>query len=71
VAFYDTIDHERLLSIIRQYCGEEQRFEDFFRACLSKWSAHNASSTMSRGIPQGSNASDFLANLFCMRLIVR
>jgi retron-type reverse transcriptase len=32
VAFYDTIDHERLLSIIRQYCGEEQRFEDFFRA---------------------------------------
>ena len=64
VAFYDTIDHERLLSIIRQYCGEEQRFEDFFRACLSKWSAHNASYTMSRGIPQGSNASDFLANLF-------
>lgn len=64
VAFYDTIDHKRLLDIIRQYCGEERRFEDFFRQCLSKWSAHNSTSTMSRGIPQGSNASDFLANLY-------
>ena len=64
VAFYDTIDHERLLSLIRQYCGEDDRFQDFLRQCLSKWSAHNADSTMGRGIPQGSNASDFLANLY-------
>ncbi|MEO0536917.1 MAG: RNA-directed DNA polymerase [Cyanobacteria bacterium P01_A01_bin.123] len=64
VAFYDTIDHERLLSLIRQYCGKEDKFESLFRQCLSKWSAHNATSTMGRGIPQGSNASDFLANLY-------
>lgn len=64
VAFYDTIDHERLLSLIRQYCCRDNKFEDFFRQCLSKWSAHNATSTMGRGIPQGSNASDFLANLY-------
>jgi len=64
VAFYDMIDHERLLSLVGQYCSEDKRFENFFRTCLSKWSAHNASSTMSRGIPQGSNASDFLANLY-------
>jgi hypothetical protein len=64
VAFYDTIDHERLLSLIQYYCGEDDRFESLFRQCLSKWSAHNATSTMGRGIPQGSNASDFLANLY-------
>lgn len=64
VAFYDTIDHKRLLNLIRQYCGEDRRFEDLLRQCLSKWSAHNANSTMGRGIPQGSNASDFLANLY-------
>jgi retron-type reverse transcriptase len=64
VAFYDTIDHERLLCLVRKYCGEDQRFERIFRECLSKWSAHDAKVTMSRGIPQGSNASDFIANLF-------
>jgi hypothetical protein len=64
VAFYDTIDHERLLNLIRQYCGKDDKLESLFRQCLSKWSAHNATSTMGRGIPQGSNASDFLANLY-------
>ena len=64
VAFYDTIDHKRLLDIICQHCGKDCRFENFFSQCLSKWSAHNATSTMGRGIPQGSNASDFLANLY-------
>lgn len=64
VSFYDTIDHERLLYLIRQYCGEDNQFENLFRKCLSQWSAHKAQVKMSRGIPQGSNASDFLANLF-------
>jgi retron-type reverse transcriptase len=68
VAFYDTIDHERLLSLVRQYCGEDTKFESFFRQCLSKWSAHNSTSTMGRGIPQGSNASDFLANLYLHKI---
>ncbi len=64
VAFYDTIDHERLLGFIRKYCGKDERFEGMLRKCLSKWSAHNPDAIMSRGIPQGTNASDFLANLF-------
>lgn len=64
VAFYDTIDHQHLLNLIRRYCGEDQKFEKIFLECLSKWSAHNANFRMSRGIPQGSNASDFIANLF-------
>jgi len=64
VAFYDTVDHQRLLSLIQRYCDDDQKFIELFGKCLSKWSAHNASVTMSRGIPQGTNASDFLANLF-------
>ncbi len=64
VAFYDTIDHARMLSLIRKYCGEDPRLENLFKKCLTKWAVHNTDITMSRGIPQGSNASDFLANLF-------
>ncbi len=64
VAFYDTIDHVRLLSLIRKYCGEDEQFEKLLRECLATWAVHNANITMGRGIPQGSNASDFLANLF-------
>ncbi len=66
VAFYDTIDHQRLLGRVREYCGEDQKFEGLLRECLAKWSAHSPSVTMSRGIPQGSNASDYLANLYLL-----
>jgi hypothetical protein len=64
VAFYDTIDHALLLETVRTYCPEDERFLQLFRQCIAKWSAHSSSAEMSRGIPQGSNASDFLANLF-------
>ncbi|BAZ65788.1 RNA-directed DNA polymerase [Fischerella sp. NIES-4106] len=64
VAFYDTIDHARLLSLIRKYCGDDQQFQELLQECLAKWAVHNSNITMGRGIPQGSNASDFLANLF-------
>lgn len=70
VSFYDTIDHERLIQIVWKYCGakRDSKFESLLRECLSKWSAHTADVKMSRGIPQGSNASDFLANLFLYEL---
>ena len=64
VSFYDTIDHERLLHLVKKYCGKDEKFEVLLRNCLSTWATHNRSITMSRGIPQGSNASDFLANLY-------
>lgn len=64
VSFYDTIEHERLITLVQQYCGEDKRFLRLLRECLSKWSAHSRTQSMSRGIPQGSNASDYLANLF-------
>ena len=70
VSFYDTIDHERLIQILRKYCRckRDSKFENLLRECLSRWSAHTADVKMSRGIPQGSNASDFLANLFLYEL---
>jgi retron-type reverse transcriptase len=70
VSFYDTIDHERLIQLVRKYCGCKRysKFEKLLKECLSKWSAHTADVKMSRGIPQGSNASDFLANLFLHEL---
>lgn len=70
VSFYDTIDHERLIQILWKYCRckRDNKFENLLRECLSKWSAHTVDVKMSRGIPQGSNASDFLANLFLYEL---
>lgn len=64
VAFYDTIDHERLIGVIRRYCPNDEKLFDLFRKCISKWAAHSNEISMSRGIPQGSNASDYLANLY-------
>jgi hypothetical protein len=64
VAFYDTIDHERLMDVIRRFCPNDEKFLILFRTCISKWAAHSNEISMSRGIPQGSNASDFLANLY-------
>ena len=64
VAFYDTIDHERLIGVIKRYCPEDEKFFGLFKKCISKWAAHSNLISMSRGIPQGSNASDFLANLY-------
>lgn len=64
VSFYDTIDHQTLLHFIKKYAGADARFVEFFEKCLEKWASHNTDTSMSRGIPQGSNASDFLANLY-------
>jgi retron-type reverse transcriptase len=64
VAFYDTIDHERLLAIIAEFCGQDGKFAKLFGECLKTWSAHTPFANIGRGIPQGTNASDFLANLY-------
>lgn len=68
VAFYDSVDHERLRNQISQYCGNDERFLALFSKCLSTWATHRENATMGRGIPQGSNASDYLANLFLYEL---
>lgn len=64
VSFYDTIDHQTLFHFVKKYANGDSRFVSFFKQCLAKWAAHNTDTSMSRGIPQGCNASDFLANLY-------
>ncbi len=64
VSFYDTIDHQTLFHFVKKYADGDSRFVSFFEQCLAKWAAHNTDTSMSRGIPQGCNASDFLANLY-------
>lgn len=64
VSFYDMIDHHILLDLVRKHCGEDDNFITLLRECLTTWASHSADTSMSRGIPQGSNASDYLANLY-------
>lgn len=64
VSFYDTIDHHTLLHFVHKYCGKDDRFTGLLKLCLSSWASHSNDTSMSRGIPQGSNASDYLANLY-------
>ncbi|NJL55996.1 RNA-directed DNA polymerase [bacterium] len=75
VSFYDTVDHHTLLQFVRKYCEKDNRFLELLESCLSKWASHSNDTSMSRGIPQGSNASDYLANLYLyeidQRMIVK
>jgi retron-type reverse transcriptase len=64
VSFYDTIDHDRLINVLNNYCGRDDKFFGLLKKCIAKWSAHHDGLTIGRGIPQGSNASDYLANIF-------
>lgn len=64
VSFYDTVDHQIMLKLVESYAGHDPRFISFVKECFSKWASHTADTSISRGIPQGSNASDYLANLY-------
>ncbi len=64
VSFYDTIDHQLLLELVKKYAGDDDKFIKLLAKCLTTWASHSSDTRMSRGIPQGSNASDYLANLY-------
>jgi hypothetical protein len=59
-AFYDTIPHELLLKTIAPHGGKFDLTE-FISNCLITWSADSRSVQHNHGIPQGPNASAFLA----------
>jgi len=64
-SFYDSIDHGVLIDVVENYI-EDDKFVDLFERCISKWSLHRGSSTISTGIPQGCEASDFLSTLYLL-----
>jgi retron-type reverse transcriptase len=63
-AFYDTICHDMLLrtAFPRTADGARLRILQF----LKMWSSENPSTNHGHGIPQGPNASDFLAECFLL-----
>lgn len=62
-AYYDTISHDLLLSILRRD-SDEPRTVECVQEWLSVWSADNIAAMKGHGIPQGPIASDFLAEAF-------
>ena len=58
-AFYDLIDHELLLSKIRKYLKDVYSLE-LLQIMLAAWTGR----TLGHGLPQGPEASAFLADLF-------
>lgn len=63
-AFYDTISHELLLKTI--YPRTSNADIDWIKDCLKTWSSGQASSGHGHGLPQGPQASAFLAECFLL-----
>ena len=66
-AFYDTIPHDLLIKTISPR-GGNQGFSNFIANCLKVWTADTQADRHSHGIPQGPNASAFLAE--CIMLSI-
>ncbi len=66
-AFYDTICHDLLLRIIVQGRGAN-RFVSQVSMWLEKWSSGHDAGNHKHGIPQGPNASAFLADCFMLSI---
>lgn len=63
-AFYDTISHELLLKTI--YPRTDNADLEWIKKCLRTWSSERAISGHGHGLPQGPQASDFLAECFLL-----
>jgi hypothetical protein len=66
-SFYDLIDHDLLYEVIRNYFDDAYSLE-LLRHMLKSWNAAEGTLWFSHGIPQGPEASAFLADLFLYSL---
>ena len=62
--FFDCIPHSKLLQLIYNKHGIDKGVVDLLNKCLNRWSGTADSTTPGIGIPQGPQASFFLANLY-------
>lgn len=69
-AYYDTISHDLLLSIISPGNTHPETW-DMVSDWLQKWSASERSAMTGHGIPQGPIASDFLAEAFFLPIDIQ
>lgn len=63
-SYYDTIDHDLLTDELRTHWGINEKILSLFKSCLYKWTSQEQGKNYSRGLPQGHQASDYLATLF-------
>lgn len=69
-AFYDTISHDLLLSIV-SLNNSTPYIRDAIKEWLQVWSADNIAAMTGHGIPQGPIASNFLAEAFFLPIDLR
>jgi len=69
-AYYDTISHDLLLSIVSRNSNEPDTL-DAVKEWLRVWSADNIAAMTGHGIPQGPIASDFLAEAFFLPIDIQ
>jgi hypothetical protein len=62
-SYYDSIDHELLCDQLRGLLEDDQ-LPDLLGKCLRTWTSYENGPVFSRGLPQGYEASDYLATLF-------
>jgi retron-type reverse transcriptase len=63
-SYYDTIDHEMLCAALRDFWLSTVDVIELLGECLRAWTPHDNGAHFSRGLPQGYEASDYLASLF-------
>lgn len=66
-AFYETISHKALQSVVSPSGGSNEAWE-MIRRCLCVWTSDITGVPVDHGIPQGPIASDFLAEIFLLPL---
>jgi hypothetical protein len=66
-AFYETISHKALQTVVSPSGGSSEAWE-MIRRCLCRWTCETRGIPVDHGIPQGPIASDFLAEIFLLPL---
>jgi hypothetical protein len=66
-AFYETISHKALQTVVSPSGGSNEAWE-MIRRCLCMWTCETKGISVDHGIPQGPIASDFLAEIFLLPL---
>ena len=62
--FFDCIPHSKLLQLLHKKFEIDATVLDLFSECLNTWSGTSESATPGVGIPQGPQASFFIANVY-------
>ncbi len=65
-SYYDSIDHELLCRDLGEKWLVGDEIVNLLSGCLRKWTPHDDDIKFSRGLPQGYEASDYLATLFLL-----